>query len=129
MRTKARLVGGAVACIACIFQLASAQQAGSHAPATVTGETIEVNGVNANLVMTKPPRPKHPREAKGVSGWVRVECLVSPKGRIQSVRVVESQPTGVFDQAAIDAMKAVRFKPFKSIEPRLMTQRLIFRAS
>lgn len=129
MRMKAGQVIGAIACAAFIFQLASAQQAESPVPPTAAGETIEVNGANSTLVMTKMPRPTYPREAKGVSGWVRVECLVSPKGRIQSVRVVESQPTGVFDQAAIDAMKAARFKPFKSTEPRLMIQRLIFSPS
>jgi TonB family protein len=126
MRTRSGQIIGAVLCAAFIFQIASAQQTGSRAPPTAAGETIEVNGANSALVMTKPPRPKYPREANGVSGWVRVECLVSPKGRIQSVRVVESQPAGVFDQAAIDAMKAARFKPFKSTEPRLMIQRLLF---
>jgi len=30
--------------------------------------------------------------------------MVSPKGRIQSVRVVASEPAGVFDQAAVYAM-------------------------
>jgi TonB family protein len=125
---KAGQVIGAVACATFVFRIASAQPAESRASPTVTGETIEVNGANANLVITKMPRPKHPREAKGVSGWVRIECLVSPNGRIQSVRVVESQPAGVFDQAAIDAMKEARFKPFKSTEPRLMTQRLFFGA-
>lgn len=126
MRTKSGQVIGAVVSAAFVFQLASAQQAGSHAPPAAAGETIVVNGSNPTLVMMKLPRPKYPREAKGVSGWVRVECLVSPKGRIQSVRVVESQPTGVFDQAAIDAMKAARFNRSKSPEPRLMIQRLIF---
>ena len=128
MRTKARQFIGAVAGAVLISQLASAQEAGSRAPPTATGETVEVNAA-PSLIMTKPPRPEYPREANGVSGWVLVECLVSPKGRIQSVRVVESQPAGVFDQAAIDAMKAARFKPFKSAEPRLMSQRLLFSAN
>lgn len=126
MRTKVRQFIAAVAGAVLTVQPASAQEAGSRVPPTATGETVEVNGINASLIMTKPPRPEYPREAHGVSGWVVVECLVSPKGRIQSVRVVESQPAGVFDQAAIDAMKAARFKPFKSTEPRLMSQRLIF---
>lgn len=125
MRTKSVQIIAAVAC-AFISQLASAQQAGSRAPPTAAGETIEVTGSNAILVMMTPPRPKYPREAKGISGWVRVECVVSPKGRIESVRVVESQPAGLFDQAAIDAMKAARFNRSKSPEPRLMVQRLIF---
>jgi protein TonB len=125
---KSGQVFGAVACAAFIFHLASAQEAEPSKPPTAAGETIEVKGAYSPLIITKMPRPKHPREAKGISGWVRVECLVSPQGRIQSVRVVESQPTGVFDQAAIDAMKDVRFKPFEATEPRLMTQRLFFGA-
>jgi periplasmic protein TonB len=116
----------AAMCAAFIFQRAAAQQADSSAPPTATGQTIEVSGAYSPLVFTKMPRLKHPKEAKGVSGWVRVECLVAPNGRIQSVRVVESQPAGVFDQAAIDAMREVRFKPFGASEPRLMTQRLFF---
>jgi protein TonB len=128
MRIQAVQIIGALMCITFFLPLAPAQQSGSDAPPTATGDTVVVNGSNADLVMTRPPRPKYPREARGVSGWVRLECLVSPKGRIRSVRVVESQPPGVFDEAAVDAMKAARFKPFKAAEPRLMTQRLIFSA-
>jgi TonB family protein len=117
----------AIASAAFLLQLASAQDVRSTPPPTAVGETVEVKGYNPGpLVITKMPRPRYPREAKGISGWVRVECLVSPRGRIQSVRVLESQPAGVFDQAAIDAMATARFKPFKSTEPRLMVQRLIF---
>jgi protein TonB len=79
--------------------------------------------------MLQPPRPSYPRAAKGVAGWVRVECVISPKGRIQSVRVLESEPAGLFDQAAIDAMKYAKFNRSKSDEPRLMVQRLIFSPS
>ena len=78
------------------------------------------------LIMTHPPRPKYPKAAKGISGWVRVECMVNHRGRIDSVRVVASEPAGLFDEAAIEAMKSVRFEPWKSPDPRLMTQRLIF---
>ena len=129
MRTKSGQVISAVVSAAFIFQLALAQQSESPAPSTATGETIVVTGSNEPLIMTKPPRPKYPPGTKGLSGWVRVECLVSQNGRIQSVRVVDSQPAGVFDQAAIDAMKAARFKRFKAHEPRLMVQRLIFSAN
>jgi periplasmic protein TonB len=126
MRLNSGQVIGAVVSAAFIFQLASARQAETRAPPIAAGETIEANGANSPLIITRMPRPKYPREAKGVSGWVRVECVVSPQGRIQSVRVVESQPAGLFDRAAIDAMKAARFNRTKSPEPRLMVQRLIF---
>jgi protein TonB len=78
------------------------------------------------MIMTKGPRVKYPPMAHGIAGWVRVECMVSPEGRCENVRAVASEPAGVFDQAAIDAMKYVRFKPCKACGSRLMTQRLIF---
>jgi protein TonB len=78
------------------------------------------------MTMTRPPRVVYPPAARGVAGWVRVECVVTPKGRVENVRVVASEPAGVFDQAAIDAMSYARFKPCKTCEPRLMVQRIIF---
>src|SRR5690348_4619797 len=102
MHVKAAQIVGAAAAL--IAQIASAGEEGVRTPPPVTGDTIEVSG-STPLIMTKPPRPRYPREANGVSGWVLVECVVSPKGRIESVRIVESQPAEIFDQAAIDAMK------------------------
>src|SRR3569832_980194 len=110
MVTKARRVILAVAAALLITRTASARPADPPEPPVAPGEAIEVNGQDAYLIMTVSPRPRYPREANGVSGWVRVECLVSPKGRITRVRIVDSQPAGVFDAAAVEAMKAVRFK-------------------
>lgn len=56
------------------------------------------------LKMTRPPRPKYPVSAKGVEGWVRVEFYVTPEGRTERVRVLSSEPAGLFDAAAISAM-------------------------
>ena len=104
---------------------ASAQEATPPAPPTATGDTVVVSGREV-LRMLKPPRPKHPRGAQGISGWVRVECVIAPNGLVESVRIVESEPAGVFDQAAIEAMWEARFNRSKSKQPRTMVQRLIF---
>ena len=64
------------------------------------------------LKMTRPPRPKYPASAKGVEGWVRVEFVVTPEGRTERVRVLSSEPAGLFDAAAIDAMESARFEEF-----------------
>ncbi len=107
---------------------ALAQQATPAVPPTAIGEAIQVTGSNEPLTMIKPPRPRYPRDARGISGWVRVECVVSPKGRVQSVRIVGSEPARIFDQAAIDAMEHARFNRSKSTQPRPMVQRLNFKA-
>ena len=79
------------------------------------------------LKMTRPPRPKYPASAKGVEGWVRVEFYVTPEGRTERVRVLSSEPAGLFDAAAIDAMESARFEEFESTEPRLAVQRIVFK--
>jgi protein TonB len=77
--------------------------------------------------MTRPPRPKYPSAAKGVEGWVRVEFYVTPQGRTERVRVLSSEPAGVFDAAAVEAMQSARFDEFDSTEARLAVQRIVFR--
>jgi protein TonB len=79
------------------------------------------------LKMTRPPRPKYPASAKGVEGWVRVEFYVTPEGRTERVRVMSSEPAGLFDAAAISAMEGARFEEFDSTEARLAVQRIVFK--
>ena len=79
------------------------------------------------LKMTRPPRPKYPASAKGVEGWVRVEFYVTPEGRTERVRVLTSEPAGMFDAAAISAMEGARFEEFAATESRLAVQRIVFK--
>jgi protein TonB len=79
------------------------------------------------LKMTRPPRPKYPSAAKGVEGWVRVEFYVTPEGRTERVRVLASEPAGVFDSAAVEAMENARFEEFEATDARLAVQRIVFK--
>jgi len=125
MHTESVRLVGAIIVVVFSIPIATGQQPGSSTEASLP--TVNVVALKTPpMIMTRPPRVVYPPLAHGVEGWVRVECMVSPKGRIESVRVVASEPAGVFDQAAIDAMSYARFKPCKSCEPRLMVQRIIF---
>jgi len=79
------------------------------------------------LKMSRPPRPKYPASAKGVEGWVRVEFYVTPEGRTERIRVLSSEPAGLFDAAAISAMEGARFEEFESTDSRLAVQRIVFK--
>ncbi len=79
------------------------------------------------LKMTRPPRPRYPSSAKGVEGWVRVEFYVTPQGRTERVRVMSSEPAGLFDSAAVEAMEGARFEEFDSADSRLAVQRIVFK--
>jgi protein TonB len=98
--------------------LANAQQAAATAAAAPKLPPLK---------MTRPPRPKYPTSAKGVEGWVRVEFYVTPEGRTDRVRVLSSEPAGLFDAAAISAMESARFEEFESTESRLAVQRIVFK--
>ncbi len=98
--------------------LASAQQAAATAAAAPKLPPLK---------MTRPPRPKYPSSAKGVEGWVRVEFYVTPQGRTERVRVLSSEPAGVFDAAAVEAMEGARFEEFDATESRLAVQRIVFK--
>jgi TonB family protein len=98
--------------------LASAQQAATTAAAAPKLPPLK---------MTRPPRPKYPAAAKGVEGWVRVEFYVTPQGRTERVRVLQSEPAGVFDAAAVEAMEGTRFEEFEATDSRLAVQRIVFK--
>ena len=46
-----------------------------------------------------------------IKGRVTLELVVTKEGKVRDPKVVQSMPTGVFDEAAIEAAKKLRFKP------------------
>ena len=48
---------------------------------------------------------------KKIEGYVKVAYDVSVDGSVTNVRVVESDPPGVFDEAAVAAVRTWRFHP------------------
>ena len=80
--------------------------------------------VGKNMVMSEDsvdvaPQPaqrsamEYPKKARkmGVTGYVLMNLLVSKEGRVEKVKVLESEPAGVFDEAAISGVKSWEFKP------------------
>jgi protein TonB len=78
----------------------------------------------SNVVMTTeavddPPRPQrtvapeYPVRArkKGTTGEVRLSLLVGIDGRVRDVRVLSSEPAGLFDDAAIQAVRQWTYTP------------------
>lgn len=55
----------------------------------------------------------YPRAARrrGLGGRSMVEIEVGPDGRVRSVRILRSEPPGLFDDAAVRAAKSLRFEP------------------
>ncbi len=57
--------------------------------------------------------PQYPRDAarNGITGWVQLEVQVNPDGTVRAARVLESQPKGLFEAAAVQAVLRWKFKP------------------
>jgi periplasmic protein TonB len=83
-------------------------------------------GKTGNAVMTAdlvdvPPRAiaqgafRYPPSAKknGIRGYVVLSILVSEKGAVDQVQVLESSPSGVFDAAALQGIRSWQFEPAK----------------
>jgi protein TonB len=67
----------------------------------------------ATLTRVKGIQVEYPPDAlrKNVEGWVELEYVVTSDGKVASITVVDSNPTGVFDAAAVRALSRVRYKP------------------
>lgn len=57
--------------------------------------------------------PKYPERArkKGISGRVELSLLISAAGAVQDARVLSATPVGIFEEAALAAVRGWRFQP------------------
>ena len=88
------------------FLLAVPAFAGDKGYVGEEGTEIEVSRISS-------PSPEYPRRAirLGVEGSVRLEFDVDTDGSVLDPYVVESNPSGVFDRAAIKAVRKFLYQP------------------
>ena len=68
---------------------------------------------NADILPLVTIPPEYPPRAlsRGVEGWVRVEFTISIYGTVKDAVVVDSEPPGVFDDSALQAISRWRYNP------------------
>lgn len=78
----------------------------------------------SQLVQTKNVRPRYPVSAqrRNLTGWVEVFFTVTPSGETTNIRVRNSEPQEIFDQAAMDAVSEWEFEPVE-FRGQLISQR------
>jgi len=102
---EARAAGAdAAALSAAGAALATAEQQAQQAASTVA---------ESSLSRTRYVAPDFPRAAreKGITGWVDVQFVVRTDGSVGDANIVGAQPVGVFEQAALDAVRRWRYRP------------------
>lgn len=65
------------------------------------------------LTQTRYVSPLYPdgAQAQRLGGWVEVQFMVAPDGSVGSASIVGAQPVGVFEHAALDAVRHWRYQP------------------
>jgi protein TonB len=78
------------------------------APASGPREVAE-----ASLTRTRTLDIEYPQDAvwKKIEGTVEIGFLVSPKGAVSNIKVLDSNPAGVFEKAAVRAVERLRYQP------------------
>ena len=81
---------------------------GGESGMVMTDDTVdEPPRASYQAPVTYPPRAR----AKGTEGYVVFSLLIGITGEIEQVRIVESYPEGVFDEAATQGINQWRFEP------------------
>jgi protein TonB len=89
----------------------------AEATAALVGDmgasVMEADAVQAPPQAIERTPPGFPARARalGQSGWVTVSFVVDIDGSTQDVHVADSDPPGVFDEAAVAAVDSWRFAP------------------
>ena len=104
--------------------LAAARSAGAEAAdlgkldtalAAAQEEAQQANSVvnESQLVRARYVPPEFPQAARqrGIDGWVDLQFLVDTDGAVSDVAIVGAQPAGIFEQAALDAVRHWRYQP------------------
>jgi protein TonB len=78
------------------------------------GGSADLGFVNASaLTRTRYVPPQYPANARerGLEGWVDLQFMVMTDGSLADVAIVGAQPVGVFEQAALEAVRRWHYQP------------------
>jgi protein TonB len=92
-------------------------------PGTALGSDIVSVGEGDLIPLVRVP-PQYPRRAarRGLEGAVTVAFIITKEGSVRDPEVIDSHPPGIFDEAALRAVKRWKFKS-KQVEGQLVEQR------
>lgn len=79
------------------------------------------------LVPISTARPQIPEYAyrQGIEGWVEVVFVVTQRGTVENVRVIDADPRGVFEAATVESVSNWLYE--STSRPREVKQKVFFR--
>ena len=75
--------------------------------------SVNVGGSDRDVIPLVRIEPDYPSRAmnRGVEGWVLVQFNITPAGTVKDAKVVDAQPKGYFEDAALKAIGRWRYNP------------------
>jgi protein TonB len=72
-----------------------------------------VPGTDRDAIPIVRPAPDYPPRAlaRGLEGWVKIQFAITPIGTVRDPVVVDAEPKGVFEDAALKALARWRYNP------------------
>ena len=89
----------------------SAQDSGLLSQSGETAMTEDVVDQLPEVQYREPIAFPEQAKEKNINGHVTVNILVNKEGQVEKVKLLDSQPEGVFDQVTIAAVKNWNFSP------------------
>jgi protein TonB len=95
--------------------LAGAQDSLLGADSALNEVVMTASSVDEPPRITQQVQPQYPARARaeGVTGHVKLRLLVGQDGRVVEAKVLDGYPKGVFDDAALSAIRQCVFSPAK----------------
>ncbi len=83
-------------------------------------------------ILIEAPDPVYPDSARqaGLEGMVIIQIVIDEQGKVTEAEVILAQPPGIFESAALEAVRKRRFEPALQREKPIkirMTQTVVFR--
>jgi protein TonB len=90
-------------------QLLGAAEATAPEEVVMTADAVDVPPKPA--ASNRPPKPPARAVKKQLSGFVTARLVIDATGEVQDVKILASEPAGVFDEAVLDVVPDWRFTP------------------
>jgi periplasmic protein TonB len=92
----------------------------------ISGVQMGKGKISTNVIPLVRIPPRYPMRAarRRIEGWVKVEFTITESGAVKDAVVVESQPSDMFDDAALQAIAKWKFKA-KIIDGEPFEQRAV----
>lgn len=107
---------------------APASPAPDREQASAADRSADAAGGDGSLVPLIEVAPQYPQSARerGIEGHVELSFTVDPDGTVESPTVTAAQPPGVFDQAALAAVRRWRYAADPQRSPQTVEDRVEF---